>query len=65
MTFADRALLVGLGLLLVGISSAVLLVLDVALGRMPAIVGCAFVVGLATVAWYALPLLARRGPTRG
>ena len=65
VAFADRALLAGLGLLVVGISSAVLLVLDVALGRVPAIVGCTFVVVLATVAWYALPLLARRGPTRG
>lgn len=65
VVFADRALLAGLGLLVVGISSAVLLVLDVALGRTPAIVGCAFVVVLATVAWYALPLAARRRPTGG
>lgn len=56
VAFADRSLLVGLALLLVGISSAVLLVLDVVLGRWPAVAGCAAVVLLATASWYALPL---------
>lgn len=55
VTFADRALLTGLVLLLVGISSAVLLVLDVVLGRGPAVAGCAAVTALAVVVWFALP----------
>lgn len=63
--YAGRALVLGLGLLAVGISSAVLLVLDVALGRVPAIAGCGFLVGLATVSWYVLPLRARRRSTGG
>ncbi|MGY1709991.1 DUF6328 family protein [Geodermatophilus sp. SYSU D00758] len=60
VTFADRALLAGLALLLVGITSAVLLVLDVALGRWPAVVGCAWTVLLGVVVWYAAPLRLRR-----
>lgn len=60
VAFADGALLVGLALLLVGIAAAVLLVLDVVLGRWPAVVGCAFVVVLGTVAWYVVPLRHRR-----
>ena len=60
VAYADRALLLGLGLLVLGISSAVLLVLDVALGRLPAVAGCGFVLMLAAVSWYALPLSARR-----
>ena len=59
VAFADRALLVGLALLLIGITSAVLLVLDVVLGRWPAVVGCAVVVLLGAVSWYALPLRQR------
>jgi hypothetical protein len=57
--FADRSLMIGLGLLLVGVVSAVLLVLDVVLGRWPAIAVCAAigVVGLTT--WYLLPLRRR------
>jgi hypothetical protein len=62
VAFADRALLVGLGLLFLGIVSAVLLVLDVVLGRWPAVVGCAFVVGVGAVSWYVLPLRHRRSP---
>lgn len=62
VAYADRALLLGLGLLVLGISSAVLLVLDVALGRLPAMAGCGFVLALAAVSWYALPLRARRRP---
>ena len=55
VTFADRALLTGLVLLLIGISSAVLLVLDVVLGHGPAVVGCAAVTLLAVGLWFALP----------
>jgi hypothetical protein len=55
VTFADRALLAGLVLLLIGISSAVLLVLDVVLGRGPAVAGCAGVTVLALVTWFAVP----------
>ncbi|MGY1638622.1 DUF6328 family protein [Geodermatophilus sp. SYSU D00742] len=62
VAFADRALLVGLGLLLLGIASAVLLVLDVVLGRWAAAVGCALVVGVGAVSWYVLPLRHRRAP---
>jgi len=58
--FADRALLHGLGLLLVGIVSAVLLVLDVGLGRGPAVTGCAVVGLVALTTWYLLPVGARR-----
>jgi hypothetical protein len=55
VTFADRALLVGLALLLVGIASAVLLVLDVVLGRGWAVAGCALVTLLALYLWFVLP----------
>jgi hypothetical protein len=61
VSFADRALLIGLGLLLIGISSAVLLVLDVVLGRWPAVIGCGVVLTVALTAWYAIPLGRRRG----
>ena len=60
VAFADSALLVGLALLLLGIAAAVLLVLDVVLGRWPALVCCAAVVLLGVVAWYVLPLRLRR-----
>jgi hypothetical protein len=56
VSFADRALSAGLALLLVGITSAVLLVLDVVLGRWPAYAGGAAVLLLGAIAWYALPL---------
>jgi len=55
VTFADRALLVGLVLLLVGIASAVLLVLDVVLGRAWAVAGCTLITVLAVGLWFALP----------
>jgi hypothetical protein len=57
---ADRMLVIGLALLIPAIASAVLLILDVALGRVPALIGGAstLVVGLLT--WYALPLTVRR-----
>ncbi len=60
VAYADRSLRAGLALLLVGIASAVLLVLDVALGRIPAVAGCGCLVVLGGLAWYALPLRARR-----
>jgi len=59
VTFADRALLCGLVLLLIGISSAVLLVLDVVLGRGWAVAGCAVVTLLAVGLWFALPMARR------
>ncbi len=60
VAFADGALLMGLALLLLGIAAAVLLVLDVVLGRWPALACCAFVVVLGLVAWYVVPLHHRR-----
>ncbi|MGY1856410.1 DUF6328 family protein [Modestobacter sp. SYSU DS0290] len=64
VAFADRALVGGLTLLLVGIGSAVLLVLDVVLGRGPAIAVCAVIGALGLVTWYLLPLRQRRSPDR-
>jgi hypothetical protein len=57
---ADRMLVIGLALLIPAIASAVLLILDVALGRVAAVIGsgATVLVGLAT--WYALPLAVRR-----
>jgi hypothetical protein len=60
VAFADGALLAGLALLLLGIAAAVLLVLDVVLGRWPAVACSAFVVVLGVVAWYLVPLRHRR-----
>ncbi|WP_448617157.1 DUF6328 family protein [Geodermatophilus sp. URMC 65] len=60
VAFADGTLLVGLALLLLGTAAAVLLVLDVVLGRWPALACCAFVVVLGVVAWYVVPLRHRR-----
>ena len=57
---ADRLLLVGLALLIPAISSSVLLILDVALGRGPAVVGCSLTVLVGVLTWYALPLVVRR-----
>jgi hypothetical protein len=59
VAFADRALLVGLVLLLVGIASAVLLVLDVVLGRAWAVAACTLVTLLGLVLWFALPAARR------
>lgn len=59
VSFADRALQIGLGLLLLGISSAVLLVLDVVLGRWPATAGSAVIALLGVVSWYVGPLRRR------
>lgn len=51
--------LVGLALLIVGIASAVLLILDVVLGRWPAVVGCTIVTLTGLVAWYGVPMRQR------
>jgi O-antigen/teichoic acid export membrane protein len=57
---ADRMLVVGLALLVLAISSGVLLVLDVVLGRGPGLVGGGAVLLVATGLWYGLPVWARR-----
>jgi hypothetical protein len=59
VTFADKALLVGLVLLLIGIASAVLLVLDVVLGRGWAVAGCTMATLLGGGLWFALPAARR------
>jgi hypothetical protein len=56
---ADRLLIVGLALLVPAISSAVLLILDVALGRWQAIVGSSATALVGLLTWYALPLAIR------
>ena len=58
---ADRLLMVGLALLMLSITSATLLVLDVVLGRWPAAVGAGFVAVFGVVLWYVLPLRQRQG----
>jgi hypothetical protein len=60
VVMADRLLIVGLALLIPAISSSVLLILDVALGRGPAIIGSSLTTVVALLAWYALPLAIRR-----
>jgi hypothetical protein len=67
---ADRLLMVGLGLLVLAISSAVTLILDVVLGRWPALLGGGAVALLGVLTWYVLPVRARRacataGPENG
>jgi hypothetical protein len=57
---ADRLLIVGLALLIPAIGSCVLLILDIALGRGPAIVGSSLTVLVGVLTWYALPLAIRR-----
>jgi len=57
---ADRLLLVGLALLIPAISSSVLLILDVAIGRAPAVVCSALTTTVGLLTWYALPLAIRR-----
>jgi hypothetical protein len=58
---ADRLLTAGLALLVPAISSAVLLILDVVLGRWPAIVGCCATALLGVLTWYVFPWTIRRG----
>jgi hypothetical protein len=57
---ADRMLIVGLAILIPAISSSVLLILDIALGRWPAIVGSSLTALVGLLTWYALPLAIRR-----
>jgi Family of unknown function (DUF6328) len=57
---ADRLLQAALGLLGLAISSAVLLILDVALGRWQGLVGGGVVALTGVLTWYVLPLRARR-----
>ncbi|GAA4728250.1 DUF6328 family protein [Modestobacter marinus] len=60
--FADRCLMVGLTLLLTAVVSAVLLVLDVVLGRWPAVAVCTAISLVGLVTWYLLPLRRREEP---
>jgi hypothetical protein len=67
---ADRMLMAGLGLLVLAISSAVLLILDVVLGRGPALLGGGAVALFGVLTWYVLPVRVRRtgladGPENG
>ena len=59
VTVADRLLILGLALLIPAISSSVLLILDVVLGRWQAIVGSAVTTLVGLLTWYALPLAIR------
>lgn len=58
---ADRLLLTGLALLVLAITSAVLLILDVVLGRWAGVLGGGLVALAGLLTWYALPVWARRG----
>ncbi|HET6394589.1 MAG TPA: DUF6328 family protein [Blastococcus sp.] len=62
---ADRLLMLGLALLIPAICSAVLLILDVVLGRWQAIVGSAVTVTVGLVTWYAMPIVVRRAGSGG
>ncbi len=57
---ADRLLLLGLGLLVVAIGCAVLLTLDVVLGRWQGLAGGAAVALAGVLTWFGLPAWARR-----
>jgi hypothetical protein len=57
---ADRLLMTGLALLVLAITSAVLLILDVALGRWQGLVGGGLVALAGALTWYALPVWVRR-----
>jgi hypothetical protein len=56
---ADRLLLLGLSLLVVAISCAVALILDVVLGRTASLLGGILVLLLGGLLWFALPAWAR------
>jgi hypothetical protein len=56
---ADRLLMAGLAALIPAISSSVLLILDVVLGRGPAIVGSSVTAAVGLLTWYVLPLVIR------
>ena len=60
VTVADWFLMTGLGLLVLAITSAVMLILDVVLGRWQGIVGGGLVALAAALTWYALPVWVRR-----
>src|SRR3954452_2582482 len=60
VTVADRLLMVGLGLLGLAISSAVLLILDVVLGPCRGLAGGGLVALAGLLAWSVLPVWARR-----
>ena len=57
---ADGLLIIGLAVLVPTMCSAVLLILDVVLGRGPAIVGAALTALVALLTWYVLPVAVRR-----
>jgi Family of unknown function (DUF6328) len=60
VVFADRLLIVGLALLAPAICGAVLLILDVALGRWQAVLGSSATALVGLLTWYVLPLAVRR-----
>jgi hypothetical protein len=62
---ADRLLIIGLALLVCAITSSVLLILDVALGRGPAVLGSSLTALVGLLTWYALPLAIRRSGQGG
>ena len=54
--FGGRAVLIGMALLQAGITSALLLVLDVVLGRWPAVLAAGVIGAVGLVAWWVFPL---------
>ena len=59
---ADRLLVAGLALLVPAICSSLLLILDVVLGRWPAILGSSFTASVGLLTWYVAPAV--RPPLR-
>jgi hypothetical protein len=57
---ADQLLIIGLAVLVPTMCSSVLLILDVVLGRGPAIIGASFIALVALLTWYVLPVAVRR-----
>ena len=57
---ADRLLLLGLGLLVLAITCAVALILDVVLGRWQGLAGGGLIALTGTMTWFGLPIWARR-----
>jgi hypothetical protein len=57
---ADRFLMIGLGLLVLAITSSVLLILDVVLGRWQGLAGGGLIALTGAFTWYGLPVWARR-----
>ena len=57
---ADRLLVLGLALLIPAISSAVFLIMDVALGRWQAVLGSSITAAVGILTWYVLPVVIRR-----